>query len=83
MISKVNGVSTYDVVGSHTCWDDHFWAKGYRVDTVGVWGITRKYVKYQETQELSQQEIHFRKQMKTGTTHRPAFSEGWFYAPPC
>ena len=40
----------------------HFWAKGYCVDTVGVDAeIIRKYVKYQEKQELRQQEMNFRK----------------------
>jgi putative transposase len=43
-------------------WGNHFWAKGYCVDTVGVDAeIIRKYVKYQEKQELRQQEMDFRK----------------------
>ena len=43
-------------------WGNHFWAKGYCVDTVGVDAeIIRKYVKYQERQELRQQEMEFRK----------------------
>ena len=33
-------------------WGNHFWAKGYCVDTVGVNAeMIRKYVKYQERQE--------------------------------
>ena len=33
-------------------WGNHFWAKGYCVDTVGVDSdMIRKYVKYQEKQE--------------------------------
>ena len=33
-------------------WGNHFWAKGYCVDTVGVDAeMIRKYVKYQEAQE--------------------------------
>jgi putative transposase len=33
-------------------WDNHFWAQGYCVDTVGVDAdMIRKYVKYQETKE--------------------------------
>ncbi|WP_345199531.1 IS200/IS605 family transposase [Kistimonas scapharcae] len=40
---------------------NHFWAKGYCVDTVGVDAeMIRKYVKYQEKQERLQQEINFR-----------------------
>lgn len=43
-------------------WGNHFWAKGYCVDTVGVDAeIIRKYVKYQEKQELRQKEMDFRK----------------------
>ena len=43
-------------------WGNHFWAKGYCVDTLGVDAeIIRKYVKYQEKQELRQQEMTFRK----------------------
>jgi len=33
-------------------WDNHFWARGYCVDTVGLdEEMVRKYVKYQEMQE--------------------------------
>jgi putative transposase len=33
-------------------WGNHFWAKGYCVDTVGLDSeMIRKYVKYQEAQE--------------------------------
>ncbi len=36
-------------------WGNHFWAKGYCVDTVGVDAeMIRKYVKYQEKQEQRQ-----------------------------
>ena len=41
-------------------WGNHFWAKGYCVDTVGVDSeMIRKYVKYQEKQERLQQELPF------------------------
>jgi putative transposase len=34
-------------------WGNHFWAKGYCVDTVGLdVDMIRKYVKYQESNEL-------------------------------
>jgi len=43
-------------------WGNHFWAKGYCVDTVGVdAAMIRKYVKYQQKQEQRQQEMSFRK----------------------
>ncbi|MCU7906951.1 MAG: IS200/IS605 family transposase [Candidatus Thiodiazotropha sp. (ex Epidulcina cf. delphinae)] len=36
-------------------WGNHFWAKGYCVDTVGVDAdMIRKYVRYQEKQEQKQ-----------------------------
>ena len=42
-------------------WGNHFWAKGYCVDTVGVDAeMIRKYVKYQEKKERLQKEIEFR-----------------------
>ena len=42
-------------------WGNHFWAKGYCVDTVGINpDMIRKYVKYQEKQELRQQEMRFK-----------------------
>ena len=42
-------------------WGNHFWAKGYCVDTVGINpDMIRKYVKYQEKQDLRQQEMKFK-----------------------
>ena len=39
-------------------WGNHFWAKGYCVDTVGLDAeMIRKYVKYQEEQERKQQDL--------------------------
>lgn len=41
-------------------WGNHFWAKGYFVDTVGVDAeMIRKYVKYQEKIERRQEELDF------------------------
>jgi putative transposase len=38
-------------------WGNHFWAKGYCVDTVGLDAdMIRKYVKYQEVLEKQQEE---------------------------
>jgi putative transposase len=37
-------------------WGNHFWARGYCVDTVGLdEEVVRKYVKYQEEQEKKQE----------------------------
>ncbi|MEE8059653.1 MAG: IS200/IS605 family transposase [Pseudomonadales bacterium] len=42
-------------------WGNHFWAKGYCVDTVGLDAEkVRKYVKYQEKQEQNQQSLKFK-----------------------
>ena len=35
----------------HRYWGNHFWAKGYCVDTVGLDAVIRKYVRYQEKKE--------------------------------
>lgn len=40
-------------------WGNHFWAKGYCVDTVGIDAdMIRKYVKYQEKQEQRQVQMN-------------------------
>ena len=42
-------------------WGNHFWAKGYCVDTIGVDSeMIRKYVKYQQKQEELQQSLDFK-----------------------
>ncbi|MFO7761774.1 MAG: IS200/IS605 family transposase [Thermodesulfobacteriota bacterium] len=39
-------------------WGNHFWARGYCVDTVGLDSdMIRKYVKYQETQEKRAEQL--------------------------
>jgi putative transposase len=39
-------------------WGNHFWAKGYCVDTVGLNSeMIQKYVRYQEKEELHQQQL--------------------------
>jgi len=40
-------------------WGNHFWAKGYFVDTVVDAEMIRKYVKYQEKIERRQEELYF------------------------
>jgi len=41
-------------------WGNHFWAKGYCVDTVGLDAEKiRKYVKYQEAKERQQEQMKF------------------------
>ena len=43
-------------------WVNHFWARGYCVDTVGIdEEIIRKYVKYQEKEEARQEGFKFNK----------------------
>ena len=71
-ISKLMGVvkgrtalrlfTRYPYLRKKPYWGNHFWAKGYCVDTVGVDAtMIRKYVKYQEKQERHQQELEFRR----------------------
>ena len=41
-------------------WGDHFWTKGYCVDTVGLdEGRIRQYVKYQEDKERREEQMKF------------------------
>ena len=43
-------------------WGNHFWAKGYCVDTVGLdASMIRTYVRYQERAERRQQELDLRR----------------------
>ncbi len=42
-------------------WGNHFWARGYCVDTVGIdEEIIRKYVKHQEKEETRQESLGFK-----------------------
>ncbi len=42
-------------------WGNHFWARGYCVDTVGLDPeMIRKYIKYQERQEKRQETLNFK-----------------------
>jgi len=42
-------------------WGNHFWARGYCVDTVGInEEIIRKYVKFQEKEETRQEGFQFK-----------------------
>ena len=42
-------------------WENHFWAEGYCVDTVGVnEEMIRKYVRYQENQERKMEQQRFK-----------------------
>jgi len=43
-----------------TFWGNHFWAKGYGVDTIGLDPeMIRKYVRYQEGQERQEEQRSF------------------------
>ena len=42
-------------------WGNHFWAKGYCVDTIGLDAeMIRRYVKYQEARERRQEQMLFK-----------------------
>jgi putative transposase len=46
-------------------WGNHFWSRGYCVDTVGLDGeMIRKYVKYQEENERRDEQRKERKERK-------------------
>jgi putative transposase len=43
-------------------WGNHFWSRGYCVDTVGLdEEMIRKYLEYQEKQETCQEAFNFKK----------------------
>jgi len=42
-------------------WGNHFWARGYCVDTVGINAeMIRKYVQYQEKKERREEQLMFK-----------------------
>ena len=50
--------SKFPYLCKHKLWGNHFWAKGYCVDTVGVNAeMIRKYVKYQEKHEADDKQL--------------------------
>lgn len=50
--------SKFPYLRKNKLWGNHFWARGYCVDTVGVnEEMTRKYVKYQEKHEMEETQL--------------------------
>jgi putative transposase len=63
-VGKVKGRTAIRILNKHRklkqkpYWGNHFWAKGYCVDTVGLDAEKiRKYVKYQEAQEKKVEQL--------------------------
>ena len=63
-VGKVKGrtairiLNKYKKLKKKPYWGNHFWAKGYCVDTVGLDAdMIRKYVKYQEAQEKRAEQL--------------------------
>ena len=63
-VGKVKGRTAIRILNKHRglkkkpYWGNHFWAKGYCVDTVGLDADKiRKYVKYQEAQERKAEQL--------------------------
>jgi len=57
--SALRVFSRFSYLKQKPYWGNHFWAKGYCVDTVGVDAdLIRKYVKYQEKQEQRQVQMN-------------------------
>jgi len=63
-VGKVKGRTAIRILNRHRklrqkpYWGNHFWAKGYCVDTVGLDADKiRKYVKYQEAQEKKVEQL--------------------------
>jgi len=52
--------SAYPYLRKQPYWGNHFWAKGYCVDTVGLNSeMVQKYVKFQEKEEKHQLQLQF------------------------
>jgi len=66
-VGKVKGRSAIRILGMFSelrlkkYWGNHLWASGYCVDTVGLDAeMIRKYVKYQEKKERTQEQLQFK-----------------------
>jgi len=56
--SAIRVFSAFPFLRKKPYWGNHFWAKGYCVDTVGLNGeMIQRYVKFQEKEELHQEEL--------------------------
>ncbi|HBM2982330.1 TPA: IS200/IS605 family transposase, partial [Klebsiella michiganensis] len=50
--------SKFPYLRKNKLWGNHFWARGYCVDTVGInEEMIRKYVKYQEKHEVEESQL--------------------------
>jgi putative transposase len=55
--TAIRVLNTYRHLREKPYWGNHFWSKGYCVDTVGMdEEIIRKYVKYQEEKERQEEQ---------------------------
>ena len=59
--SAIRLLHRFPDIRQHKYWGNHFWAKGYCVDTVGLdEEMIRKYVKYQEKRERIEEQQRLR-----------------------
>ena len=50
--------SSFPIFSEKPYWGNHFWARGYCVDTVGLDAeMIRKYVKYQEAKDRRSEQL--------------------------
>lgn len=56
--TSIRVLNTYRHLREKPYWGNHFWSKGYCVDTVGLDAeMIRKYVKYQEVKERREEQV--------------------------
>ena len=56
--TAINVLNKFRKLKKKPYWGNHFWSKGYCVDTVGLDAeMIRKYVQYQEVQEKRQEQL--------------------------
>lgn len=56
--TAINILNKFRKLKKKPYWGNHFWSKGYCVDTVGLDAeMIRKYVQYQEVQEKRQEQL--------------------------
>ena len=55
--TAINILNKFRKLKKKPYWDNHFWSKGYCVDTAGLDAMIRKYVQYQDVQEKRQEQL--------------------------
>lgn len=78
--TAIRGFKSYPPLRVKPYWGNHFWAKGYCDDTIGLdEEKIKKYVKYQEDQERIEEQQRLNFGSLQGPSYKSTFFEGGFF----